>query len=60
MSENKSSGVEDKIFEEFLVQLTTKGINDDIVSRLRKLLLEDRNITETAIKAIILPDDQTQ
>lgn len=59
-SQNASSEVSDTIVEEFLKQLADAKISENIINQLRKLLLEERNFTESAIKTALLSEDQTQ
>lgn len=59
-SQNASSEVSDTIVEEFLKQLVDAKISENIINQLRKLLLEERNFTESAIKTALLSEDQTQ
>ena len=61
MSEGKkkvdSSSVPDRIFETFLSRLAESGTPPETIERLRKTLLEDRKLTDRALKTALLPDD---
>jgi hypothetical protein len=44
------------VFQKFVDELRAGGIPEDAVERLRKVLLDDRSLTESAIKGALLPD----
>ncbi|MGA8610692.1 MAG: hypothetical protein WB760_03040 [Xanthobacteraceae bacterium] len=45
------------VFEQFLNELGKDAAMSDVVARLLPVLLEEEGLTETAIKAALLPDD---
>ncbi|MEO6847149.1 MAG: hypothetical protein ABI254_07815 [Chthoniobacterales bacterium] len=55
-----SSDVPSVIFEKFLSALTGPDVPEQVIERLRKTLLEERNFTERALKEAILKEDQLQ
>jgi hypothetical protein len=57
--QNASSEVSNTIVEEFLEQLTKDKVSETVIGRLKKLLLEERDFTETAIKTAILFEEKT-
>ena len=49
-----------KVFEEFLLELTDSGVSAETIVRLRKALLEEGTLSESAIKAALSEEDQGQ
>jgi hypothetical protein len=45
-----------QIFEKFLEELKVSGVSNEIIERLSTTLLAERNVTETAIKLAIFPN----
>jgi hypothetical protein len=45
------------VFEKFLGELGKDAAAADVVARLRAVLLEDGDLTDAAIKAALLPND---
>lgn len=45
-----------QVFQKFVDELRAGGIPEDVLERLRKVLLDDRNLTEGAIRGALLPD----
>ena len=46
------------IFRQFLDELKTNGLPEDLIQRLDKVLLSGNSITETAVKGAIFNDAQ--
>ena len=46
-----------QVFERFLQALGGTGASVELVARLRKALLEDRTLTERALKAAVLGEE---
>jgi len=62
MSENlvgqKTVEVPEQVFEEFLARLGgTKNISPELISRLKKLILETKNVNEKALRGVLLPEE---
>jgi len=53
---NTQSEIPKQILGTFLDELKKGGASEDLVQRLRKVLLEDRNLSENAIRMAIFPD----
>lgn len=53
-AEEKSSDVPTQVFEEFLYALEKANVSTELVTRLRKTLMEDRVLTEHALKVAVL------
>jgi hypothetical protein len=49
-----------KVFEQFIDELSTTGVSSDLVARLRKALLEDATFSDSALKAAINEEEQSQ
>jgi hypothetical protein len=45
------------VFEKFLGELGKDSAMADVVARLEPLLLEDGDLTESSMRAALLPDD---
>jgi len=54
---NGTQDVPTQVFEKFLQALTDAGASVELVTRLRKTLLEDKTLTETALKDAILGEE---
>ena len=52
-----ASNVPSKIFETFLQALAKEGIAEDTISRLRKTLLENPDLSERALKNAFSPEE---
>lgn len=46
-----------QVFEKFLDALAGANIPTEVVTRLRKALVEDKAFTDRALKAAVLPDE---
>ena len=46
-----------EIFETFLQSLTEEGISDDVVTELRKKLIEEPDLTERALRSAVLQEE---
>lgn len=46
-----------KIFEEFIKKLASAGAPTELVSRLRKTLLEDKTFTERALQEAVFAEE---
>jgi hypothetical protein len=57
-SGNPPSEIPKQIFGTFLDELKKDGASEDLLHRLRKVLLEETNLTENAIRAAIFSDSQ--
>jgi hypothetical protein len=57
-SSNPPSEIPKQIFGTFLDELKKGGASEDVLQRLHKVLLEDTNLTENAIRGAIFPDSQ--
>lgn len=62
---NKEEGTKDEVvevpvqvFKEFLTELEKRDIPKDIVSRLKKVILENGRTNHALIKEAILPEDK--
>lgn len=44
------------VFETFLASLSGVGISDSIIASLRRTLLEEKDLSETALRAAIVPE----
>ena len=55
-SENSILEVPGQISEEFLSQLDKSEVPKDIISRLRKVVLEEKRLTYNAVREAILPE----
>ena len=56
----KSGDVPTRIFEEFLIALPDGPGKAELVNRLRKTLLSDRNFTDKALRSAVLGEDPQQ
>lgn len=56
-SDNPATGVPKQVFEQFLTALEARAVSADVISRLRKTLLEQGNISTAAIEAALFPDN---
>lgn len=54
---NVVSDIPRQVIGKFLDSLMEKGVSADVVARLRKTLVEDSTLTETAVKRAIFPED---
>ena len=55
-SANLPSEIPKQIFGTFLDELKKGGASEDMLQRLHKVLLENTNLTENAIRSAIFPD----
>lgn len=46
-----------QVFDKFLQALVEAGISADTVSRLRKTILDDKNLTEVALEEAVLSEE---
>lgn len=46
-----------QVFEQFLIDLTTAEVPTEVVTRLRKTLLEDQIFSEAALKQAVLGEE---
>jgi len=49
-----------KVFREFLVRLGDAGVAPELLERLTKTLIDDKNFTERGLRAAVLPEDPLQ
>lgn len=56
-SDNPATGVPKQVFEQFLTALEAKAVSADVISRLRKTLLEQGNVSVAAIDEALFPDN---
>ncbi len=56
---NPVTGVSKQIFDQFLKKLEEKKTAADVVSRLNKALIEQGDVSETAIKTALFSDNNT-
>lgn len=52
-----TASVPDRVFEAFLTRLRDAALPEDLIARLSKTLLEDRKLTEKALREAVLPDE---
>lgn len=56
-TKQRRAEVPEQVFEEFLARLSgVDGISPELVNRLKKLILETKNINEKTLKAALLPE----
>jgi hypothetical protein len=46
-----------QVFEQFLIDLVSAGIPEEVIARLRKALLEDRAFTDAALKQAVFGEE---
>lgn len=56
---NPVTGVPKQAFEQFLSALEKKNISAEVLTRLRKTLIEDGDVSDTAVKVALFPDNNT-
>ena len=54
-----SIGIPEQIIEKFIEQLTAQKFPDDLIAQLRDTLLKKKDMSETAIRAVLSSVDQT-
>ncbi len=56
----KNLNVPTQVFEQFLQALKDEGESDEITTRLRKVLLEDKTFTEPALKKAVFGEEPSK
>jgi hypothetical protein len=51
--------VPSKVFTKFIEDLKPTGVSPELINRLRKVLLEDKTLTEKAIREAVLTRDES-
>jgi alcohol dehydrogenase YqhD (iron-dependent ADH family) len=46
-----------QVFEQFITELETNKVSEEVVSRIRKTLLEQQKFTDSALKSAVLGDE---
>jgi hypothetical protein len=59
-SSHPVTGVPKQAFEQFLKALEEKGASPDVVSRLRKTLIDHGDVSDAAIRAALFPNNGTK
>lgn len=57
-SKNPPSEIPVQIFGVFLTELKKAGISEGVLHRLRTVMIEERNLTENALRTAIFLDSQ--
>ena len=55
--ELKQTDVPAQVFEDFLTALPVAEISEDVISRLRQLLLTDKKFTEHALRSAVFGEE---
>lgn len=58
--EQETPDVPVQIFEKFLKGLEGAGMSIELIGRLRKALLEDQTFTDSALKAAVIAEEQSE
>jgi hypothetical protein len=58
LTDRSAADVPARVFQEFIKDLEAASMPSDVVARLRKTLLEEKNITERALRAAVLGEGQ--
>lgn len=56
-SDPASQDIPERIFEVFLANLETAGVEEAVRTRLRKTLIEDKRFSEAAIRAAVFANE---
>jgi len=56
---NLVTGVPKQVFDQFLKKLEEKKVAVDVITRLNKALIEQGDVSETAIKTALFSDNNT-
>lgn len=62
-TENQTDNLIDvpaQIFKKFLIEMGEQDIPTDLVNRMRRTLLEDKNFTDAALNDAVLLEEQSQ
>lgn len=54
---SKGESVPERIFEAFLDQINREKVSEETISRLKKVLLEDKAYNGKAIRTALFPED---
>ncbi len=54
---DKTHAVPEQVFEKYLEALEGAGVSAELITRLRKALLEDKTYTERTLKAAVLGEE---
>jgi hypothetical protein len=58
-TEKAQPEVPGRVFEEFLIRLTKSEIPTEVVERLRKTVIQEKNLSEKAIKSALFQIHET-
>jgi hypothetical protein len=58
-TDNKIISVPQQIFDQFLKELETQKVSEEIIARLRKTLVENGQISVEALKIALFANDNT-
>lgn len=58
-SPNNACDVTNQIFSRFLESLSNEGMSIELINQLRKILIEEKDYSERALKTAIIEEDQS-